>query len=78
MLRMVCNGVETEPVLQEPTPLPILGSILWQGGSGRDRGRLSLMLEFATQMLTPTGIWILTRFTGNMKQKRSASTLAEF
>ena len=87
MLRMVCNGVELNQFCKtsqekssmgEPTPLLMRGSILWPGGSGRDRGRLSLTLEFAAQMLTPTGIWILTRFTGNMKRKRSASMLAEF
>ena len=52
MLRMVCNGVEIEPVLQdiigeklirEPTLYQMTGWISRQGGSGRGRGRLSLM-----------------------------------
>ena len=52
MLRMVCNGVETEPVLKDitgeeligkPKPHQMRGWILWQEGSVRGIGRLSSM-----------------------------------
>ena len=44
MLRMVCNGVETKPVLQDITGEELnrgasTAPDAWQGGSGRDRGR---------------------------------------
>ena len=81
LLSMVCKDVEVEPVLQdiageelEPTPSRMRG---WIGDSGRGRGRPFLILGFATRMLTPIETWIQTRYSGNMKQRRSASTPVE-
>ena len=75
---MVRKDVKVEPVLQD---------ITWEelnrsqhhpgllGYSGRGRGQLSLMREFATPVQTPVETWIRTRYSGNRKQRRSASTL---
>ena len=87
MLRMVCNGFETEPVLQD-----ITGEELNMEANTAPDARLDIVargfwerrrsaffdVRFATQMQALTGIWIYTRFTGNTKLRKSTSTLAEF
>ena len=88
MLRMVCNGIEIEPVLQD-----ITGEEFKRGANTAPDARLDIVArEFWErqrpaffdvrichfEMQTPIEIRIQTRYSGNMKQRRSASSLAEF
>jgi len=82
LLSMVCNGVETEPVLHDITgeelnrganTAPDAQLDIVAGDSGRGRGRLFLMSEYAIRMQIPIEIWIQTRYSGSTKQRRSAS-----
>ena len=86
LLSMVCKDVEVEPVLQD-----ITGEELNRGANTAPDARLDIeargfwerqrsaffMLGFATQMLTPIETWIQTRYSGNIKQRRSASMPVE-
>ena len=83
LLSMVCKDVE---LLQDITG----EELLWGANTAPD-ARLDIvargfwerqrsaffMLGFATRMLTPIETWIQTRYSGNTKQKRSASTPVE-
>ena len=89
MLRMVCNGIETEPVSQD-----ITGEELNRGASTAPNARLDIVARgfwerqrsafFDVRICHPNADsyrdmnLIKTRFTGNMKLRRSASTQAEF
>ena len=73
-----CKASPEKSRLGKPAAPLIRDWIYLLGDSGRGRGRLSLMSEFAIRMQTPIEIWIQTRYSGSSKQRRGANMLSVF